>query len=141
MKNLRVFIDSNIILTGTFFSGPESMVLSSNFKLLTSDVCKEEVLEVVKRKFRKFGFGTEKLAVEELLKSFADIEILKANDYMHKLDISKKLLKGKNDQKILAAVLHSKPDYFVTGDSDFKTNEISKLAKVVSSRELLENVY
>lgn len=53
---------------------------------------------------------------------------------------SRKLLKGPNDQKVLAAVLQSKPSYFVTGNSDFFTRKIKSFVNVKTTREVLKEL-
>ncbi len=45
---------------------------------------------------------------------------------------------GKNDQKILAAILFSKPDYFVTGDKHFYNEKVKTKVKIRKTREILK---
>ena len=138
MKNVSIFLDSNVILTGTFFSGPESVLLSlTGFDFMTADICLEEVLAVVRRKFRKMGPEAERIVIDEVKRSFSDMKIIQIKDYRKELEITKNLVKGKNDQKVLAAVLHVKPDFFVTGDKDFHTKQIKKLTNVVNTSTTL----
>ncbi|ODS34932.1 MAG: hypothetical protein A7316_04685 [Candidatus Altiarchaeales archaeon WOR_SM1_86-2] len=138
-KRPKIFIDSNIIISGTFFSGLESTLLSmEDVDLITADICKEEVLEVTKRKFRSFGVETLRIALEEVENSFSDVIIISENDYAHNIEKAKNLIKDKvNDQKVLAAVLTIKPDYFVTCDKDFDNVEIKNKINVVKTREVL----
>jgi len=141
-KRPKIFIDSNIIISGTFFSGLESTLLSlEDVDLITADICKEEVLGVTKRKFRSFGVETLRIALEEVKNSFSDVIVISENDYAHNIEKAKDLIKDKvNDQKVLAAVLTIKPDYFVTGDKDFDKDEIKKEINVMKTREVLEGL-
>jgi len=144
MNEPKIFIDSNIIISGTFFSGLESILLSTrDIELITAEICKEEVLEVTKRKFKSFGVETLRIALEEVENSFSDIIVIPESDYIHNLSKPECLIKDKkkvNDRKVLAAVLTVNPDYFVTGDSDFDTKEIKREINVVTTRAVLERL-
>jgi len=138
----RVFLDTNILISGIFFSGLESKLLSlGDLEFETAAICKEETLEVTKRKFKSFGVKNLETALKEVENSFADIKIIPKEEYENSIDDAKILIPNKiNDQKVLAAALASKPDYFVTGDEDFHTREIKSKVKVVKTKELLEEI-
>lgn len=51
-----------------------------------------------------------------------------------------KLVRGKNDQRILAAVLYVKPDYFITGDKHFHTRRIKERIKIRNAQEVLKEL-
>ena len=49
----KIFIDANVIISGTFFEGNESKLISlEDLDLYTSDVVIEEVKDVAMRKFK-----------------------------------------------------------------------------------------
>ncbi len=138
----KAFLDTNILISGIFFSGLESKLLAlGDLEFVTADICKEEILEVTKRKYKSFGIKTLDIAVREVENSFADIEILPERKYKNRIDEAKIMLPNKiNDQKILAAVLTSNPDYFVTGDKDFDSEGIKKGVNIVTTRNLLKEL-
>ena len=144
MNEPKIFIDSNTIISGTFFSGLESILLATrDIELITAEICKEEVLEVTRRKFKSFGVETLRIALEEVENSFRDIIVILEDDYIHNIGKAEGLIKDKNkvnDRKVLAAALTVNPDYFVTGDSDFDTEEIKKEINVVTTRDVLERL-
>ena len=98
-----MFLDSNVLLSGIFFSGNESLLLKQTcFDFIAADVNYNEVVIVVKRKFAKLNADILKYALEKVEDTFIDINIVEEKDWKIKLDIARKYLKG-NDQKILAA--------------------------------------
>ena len=136
-----VFIDTNIIISGTFFSGPEAELLSqSGLRLVTADVCKEELLKVTREKFDQFGSETSRVAVKEVEKSLIDIDFIPKEEYAQELEKAKTLINGENDRRILAAALYVKPDYFITGDKDFQSEEIQNILPMKSTRKVLEEL-
>jgi predicted nucleic acid-binding protein len=80
----KVFVDTNILLSGIFFEGNES--------------------------------------------------------HIHKLKEAESLIRHKKDVPILAAVLYTKPDYFLTGDAHFFTDSIKNMVQVITTRDLLAKV-
>lgn len=117
------------------------MLALGDLELETADICKDEILEVTKRKFKSFGVKNLEIAMKEVENSFSDIKIIPKEEYKNRIDDAKILIPNKvNDQKVLAAVLASKPDYFITGDEDFHTKEIKSRIKVMRTREFLDMV-
>lgn len=140
MKKLKIFLDTNILISGIFFHGLESTLLKiPDVLLITSDVNYQEVVEVVRRKFKKLHREILKIALEEVGKAFEDIKIVSEREWKTRFKEADEFLSG-NDQKILAAVLFAEPDYFVTGDEDFHKPEIKKSVRVVKTRELLKEL-
>lgn len=139
MKKLKIFLDTNILISGIFFRGLESILLKTpDVSFITSDVNYQEVLDIVKRKFEKLHVNVLKIALEEVDKAFEDIQIIPKSEWQTKVKEASKFLVG-TDQKILAAVLLIKPNYFVTGDKNFYKPKIRKLIKIVKTREILKN--
>lgn len=134
-----VFLDSNVLLSGTFFHGNESKLLASlHVKLITCDVVIAEVLTVARRKFLSFRLSHPEIALRELVHSFRNLDrILMESDYRSHLSPAKTLVRGLADAKILAAVLAAKPDYFVTGDRHFHTPVVRSRVPIRSTTELL----
>ena len=107
---------------------------------ITSDVNVEELKEVTKRKFKKLRIKILDTALKEIDNALTDVEIIKKSIWQEELSKAEEYISTGNDQKILAAVLASKPDYFITGDKQFFNPEIRKLVNVVRTRELIENL-
>lgn len=141
MKKPKIFVDSNVIISGTFFPGLESVVLKLvDADIISADICYEEVLEVARRKFKNFRVEAKIIALEEVKKSFEGIKIIRENMYKGKMKEASKFVKGKNDRKVLAAVLAVKPDFFVTRDKHFHTKKLKEKIRITRTRELLKSL-
>lgn len=132
---MKVFLDTDILVSGIFFSSNESRLLSfPNVELFTSDITLEELKEVVSRKFASLKTESRRIAFQEIYKATGDIHIVSERISAKYLSEAATLVKGENDKKILAAVLYIKPDFFVTGDHHFHTAEVKK--RVNTRRDL-----
>ncbi|MBS3790799.1 MAG: putative toxin-antitoxin system toxin component, PIN family [Candidatus Thermoplasmatota archaeon] len=136
---ITVFIDTNVIISGIFFSGLEAKILDSReLRLVTADICREETLEVVERKFEVLSSRSLEKVLDEVEEALMDIEVVE--EYREKMDIAERCVEGENDRKVLAAVLAYEPDYFVTGDGDFHNEDVKERVDIIESRKLLEKI-
>ena len=139
MARLSVFVDTNTLVSGVFFPGLENTLLNLyEIELVTADICVSELFRVARRKYSALGVETEKVALEETGIALEDTRVIAKADYESKLETAKGLLGHQNDQRILAAALTEKPDYFVTGDFHFHTSAIRGLLNIVRTRNALE---
>jgi len=134
----KVFIDTNILLSGIFFEGNESKILDLvEIDLVTSEDVVDELRKVVRKKLKYLKERTFEIALAETEKALSDIVIVPRTKYSHKLKEAEILITHKKDVPILAAILHIKPDYFLTGDTHFFTDRIKNLINVITAREFL----
>ena len=138
----KIFIDANVIISGTFFEGNESKLISlEDVDLYTSDVVIKEVKDVAMRKFKSLKVEDKRIALIEIERSLIDFEVIvKEKDYKRNIGRAKKLIRKEKDSKILAAFLAINPDYFVTGDKDFHNFKIKQLVPVRYTKEVLEDL-
>ena len=137
----KVFVDTNILLSGIFFKGNESMILDLvELDLVTSEDIIDELKKVVGKKLKYLKERTFEIAFAETEKALSDIAVIPRIKYNHKLKDAEILIKHKKDIPILAAVLYSKPDYFLTGDSHFFIEEIKRIVNVMTARDFLERI-
>lgn len=137
MRN-KIFLDTNIIISGIFFEGNESKIIESiEFDLLTCEDVIDELYYIVKKKLKYLTERTFEIALLEIEKALYDFTIIPKHKYLHKVEEAKTLIHHDKDIFILAAVLYSKPDFFITGDSHFFTSEIKQKIKVMNSKEFL----
>ncbi len=135
----KVFIDTNILLSGIFFEGNESLILDLvELDLVTSEDVIDELKRVVRKKLKYLKERTFEIALAETEKAISDILVIPRTKYNHKLKDAEILIKHKKDIPILAAVLYSNPDYFLTGDSHFFTDEIKNIVCVMTARAFLK---
>lgn len=137
----KVFLDTNVLLSGIFFEGNESVILDSiGLELITSEDAVIELQRVVKKKLKYLRERTFEIAVTETEKALTDITVIPRKKYSHKIKEAGFLIKHKKDIPILAAVLYVKPDYFVTGDAHFFTDDIKSIVNVITARDLLAKI-
>lgn len=134
----KVFLDTNILLSGIYFGGNESKILDlAEIDLVTSEGVVDELRKVVRKKLKYLKERTFEIALAETEKALSDIVIVPRTKYSHKLKEAEMLMAHKKDVPILAAVLYIKPDYFLTGDAHFFTDKIKNLTNVMTAREFL----
>lgn len=137
----KVFLDTNVLLSGIFFEGNESVILDSiGLELITSEDAVIELQRVVKKKLKYLRERTFEIAVTETEKALTDITVIPRKKYNHKIKEAELLIKHKKDIPILAAVLYAKPDYFVTGDAHFFTDNIKNITNVIIAKDLLAKI-
>ena len=108
--------------------------------LVTSEDVVDELRKVVRKKLKYLTARTIEIALAETEKALSDIVIVPRAKYSHQLREAKTLMKYRKDIPILAAVLYIKPDYFLTGDMHFSTDQIKKIVNVVNARDFLSRI-
>jgi len=134
----KVFVDTNILLSGIFFEGNESRILDLvEMDLVTSEDVVDELRSVVKKKLKYLKERTFEIALTEMEKALTDILIIPRSKYKHRLKDAESLISHKKDVPILAAVLFAKPNYFLTGDVHFFTEKIERIIHVSTAKDFL----
>jgi len=137
----KVFVDTNILLSGIFFEGNESKVLGLvEIDLVTSDDVVSELRQVVHKKLRYLKERTLEIALLETERALSDIVIVPRSGYSQKIKDAEKLISHKKDIPILAAVLFAKPDYFLTGDAHFFTDKVEKVVTLMTAKDFLDKI-
>ncbi|MDP2168387.1 MAG: PIN domain-containing protein [Thermodesulfovibrionales bacterium] len=113
----RVFLDTNILISGIFFEGNESRILNlPEINLITCEDCVDELHRITRKKLKHLGDRSLELALLELEKALSDVEIIQRAEYRAKLDAAENLMTHKKDIAILASAMSAEPDYMLTGD-------------------------
>ncbi|MBI4848904.1 MAG: putative toxin-antitoxin system toxin component, PIN family [Nitrospirae bacterium] len=137
----RVFLDTNILLSGIFFDGNESEVLDLvEIELITSEDVVDELFNVVKKKLKYLKERNLEIALKETERALSDVTIMQRTKYMRKIQEAESLISHKKDVPVLAAVLSAKPDFFLTGDSHFFINKIREAVTVMTAKEFLNTI-
>lgn len=130
---MRVLLDTNVLISGMAFSGPERRLLEvirQGHTLLVNDYLLAEAREVLARKFA----GKEPL-LDRLLGSLT-VERLPLPPAEMVREAAKRLRDPK-DAAVVASALAARPDLFVSGDKDLYTPEVLALIRVYTTREAL----
>lgn len=137
----KVFVDTNILLSGIFFEGNESKVLDLvEIDLITSEDVVSELRQVVQKKLRYLKERTLEIALLETERALSDITVIPRSSYSQKIKNAEKLISHKKDIPILAAVLLAKPDYFLTGDAHFFADKVRKVVTVMTAKDFLDKI-
>ncbi len=137
----RIFLDTNILISGIFFEGNETRILDMiELDLITSEDVVEELKEIAKKKLKYLGERTLEIALLEIDRALCDIEILPRESYKEKLAKAKELITHEKDTPILAAALYANVDYLLTGDSHFFTDKVKTVIKVRTTREFFNEI-
>ena len=73
----KVFLDTNILVSGIFFEGNESKILDmTEIDLVTCEDAVEELRKVTVKKLKYLGERPLEIALSELERALSDIEIV-----------------------------------------------------------------
>ncbi len=134
----RVFLDTNILISGIFFHGNESKILDmTEIDLITCEDVVEELKKITVKKLKYLGERSLEIALSELDRALSDIEVIPKAGYAKKLKTAEQLINHRKDIPILAAGLEVSPDYFISGDAHFFTEKVKNIVKVKTAKEFL----
>ncbi|MBU2100157.1 putative toxin-antitoxin system toxin component, PIN family [Candidatus Micrarchaeota archaeon] len=135
----KVIFDSNILLSGLFFKGNERKLLEKallkEIQLLIPEHVLIETRNIIERKSKDFGGKEQAMSVLQAIINSS--KVIPIKEYRDLLPKAKLMIRDKKDSPILAAVLSTKHDFFISGDKDFR---VLKLKTHISSRELLSRI-
>jgi putative PIN family toxin of toxin-antitoxin system len=112
---VRFFLDSNVLVSGIVYSGPERSILLAGFRgehrLVVSEDVRQEALDVVRRQFPRFRKDAEEAM------SILHLEAVPRKAYAGQ---SREFpgLRDPSDAHVLAAAIAARCDAVVTGDRD-----------------------
>ena len=137
----KIFLDTNILISGIFFEGNESILLDmTGIDLITCEDVVEELQRITRKKLRYLSERSLEISLSELQRALSDIEIIPRVKYIKKIKTAEQLIGHKKDVPILAAVLASKPDYFLTGDLHFFIEKVKKVVNVKTTKEFFAEI-
>ena len=72
----RIFLDTNILISGIFFEGNESKILDiAEIDLITSQDVVDELQKITKKKLKYLSERTLEVALSEIARALSDLEI------------------------------------------------------------------
>ncbi len=121
----RVFIDSNVLVSGIAFRGNEhaliGLALDGTIVPVISEAVLRETCRVLEAKFPAIASRLPRLLSlleYELISDLEPSSVTKAA----------KVVRDPGDVEILAAILTARPDSAITGDKDLLTDEVRAIA-------------
>ena len=130
----RVFLDTNVLLSGLIFRGNESklleVALACEIRLVLADVVLAEARAVLKAKFPQ-----HENVLDQFLKLLEYDGVPSPDAAL--VGKAKSVLRDPNDAPILASIFLSEPDFAVTGDKDLLTSDVRALAPLLTCAQYL----
>lgn len=131
MDRVRVFIDSNIIISAMVYDRNELEIIErlklKVHNLVISDHVHEEVFRVMLEKFPEYM-----ALVDEFIKLSA-MEIVPSDKYEDTID-QFGMVRDNNDRHILAAAVAGKCDMIITGDKDLLVLKSCRNIHILNSK-------
>lgn len=133
---MRVVIDTNILISATFWSGKPKQLLNQvrheKITFLTSAVLLAELREVLTREDKPF-----KLSVREALRVSTEMADLAEIISPHTLVTA---CRDDADNRVLECAVDGRADWIVTGDRDLLDLKVFEGIKIVTVAQFLRTV-
>ncbi len=135
MRPHRVFVDTNVLISGLLFRGNEARVLTLGAQGIVTLVIPVSVIEEARGVFRQ-KFANRIGVLEEFILGvqYEDAPHPSESD----LTVAARLVRDPDDVPILAGILLAEPDFALTGDRDLLTDEVKAVAPVCRCAEYLD---
>lgn len=130
---IKIFIDTNIFISAFFFDGNERKIVShrsKNIKYFTSEQVTDEIKSVLLNKFNV----NEKTVNEYVAKIMLEFRLV-TPDY--NLNI---IVRDEKDTNILKSSLAANCKYLITGDKDILTLKQVEKTKIITSKQLIDEL-
>lgn len=133
-ENLKVILDTNILISAIAFGGNPrqvlNLVLDEKMNAIISPILLAELQEIINKKF-----VLKVAAFELLLDSIKDIfQIVHPNKIL-------KVVRDEDDNRVLEAAIEGKCDYIITGDKDLLELGSFKNIEILTADQFLNNVF
>ena len=132
----RVFVDTNVLLSGLIFDGNESRLLriaiEGEIRLVIAEVVLEEARAVLQSKF------PDHTRVLDDLLAVLNHELIPLPDH-ESVRLAACHIRHPGDAAVLASMISAGADYVITGDKDFLTEDVRALIPVCRCSEYLRS--
>lgn len=138
MADLRVVVDTNVLISGLFGikDSPSSQILEAirtqKIIIVTSPVILEEIAEVISRE--RIVKLTKMSPLEQA--NFMNM-LIERSDITKGKQLQQKIGRDVKDDKFLACGVEAKADYIITGDKDLLVLKEYEGIKIVTPRKFL----
>jgi len=139
----RWLLDSNIIISGLFWSGNESKLLelaiANKFEAVVCEFVLQETKSIIDKKFFEIK---EKVppVLNMLVDSAEKYPFLEEKEVIEFKNEHGEVIGDKGDLVILATALEAEVDGIVTGDKHFYNTKVKELIEVIDAGQALEKI-
>lgn len=137
MSVVRIFIDSNTLISALVFGGNELKCILNSLKRGHELVISEHIVEEVYRTIIE-KFPEHTVLFHEFLK-ITNIEILPKTKYIEKIEMFD-ILRDKHDKHVLACAVTAHCDMIITGDKDLLILKECKGIPIFTAKRSLSKI-
>ncbi len=131
----RVVIDTNVFVSGIFFSGPPYRILKAWQNDKIQIAVSEEILEEYRRVINELGLKYERLNIDSIFELlFIESEMVPSHSF------ETPVCEDPDDDKFLACAIASKSKYIISGDKHLLKIGTYLNVAIVTPRYFLDHV-
>ena len=139
----RWLLDTNIIISGLFWSGNESKLLelaiAEKYEAVISEFVLREAERIIKEKFSEMEEKVQPV-LSMLMNSAENYPLLAENKVVEFKNQHGEIIADKGDLVILATAFEAGVDAIITGDKHFDNSEVQELIEVIDAGDALERL-
>ncbi|MBN2064517.1 MAG: putative toxin-antitoxin system toxin component, PIN family [Sedimentisphaerales bacterium] len=135
MRAVRAVIDTNVFVSGIFFSGPPAKILSAWHEGYIKLSVTEEIIEEYRRVLEELVVKLGAVNIGSILEA-----VLIEAELVPSLSLKKPVCEDPDDDKFLACAISSQSKYIISGDKHLlKIGQFFNV-KIVTPRYFLDNL-
>ena len=135
MKTAKVVIDTNVFVSGIFFSGPPYQVLKAWQQRKLQIAVSEEIIEEYKRVLETLSAKCEHIDLDSIM----ELLLIQA-ELVPSYSFEKPVCEDPDDDKFLACAIASKSKYIISGDKHLLKIGTFLDTTIVTPRHFLDNL-
>jgi putative PIN family toxin of toxin-antitoxin system len=132
---VKVVIDTNVIISGFFWKGNESLIIDLCVNGLLRNHTSLEILSEVEEVMRYIKFGLTERETEVLLKRYISFSTIVVPSNLN-FEISR----DPTDDKFISCSISSGSSYLITGDKDLLELRNHNGISILNSKEMLQRI-
>jgi len=132
---VRIVLDTNVLISGIFFSGPPSQILRVWRDKKVTFVLSEEILDEYQKTGRELSLQYPDIEIEPILALLAI-----NSELIEPISLSEAICNDPDDDKFIACALAAKSRVIVSGDKALLKVSGYRGVKVIKPRNFIDTV-